>query len=273
MRRENIMARRDWTKLQAEYEAAFNKTGITIKSWCDEKGINYNSARRYLKVITKSDQSAKKEPKLRTLSNDTSNKPSAKPVESDQFDGGEDEKNVGKSKAASNSAQSDHLNCAQKGDQTDHFEKMLPPSQRNHLGHFLPGNTIANKHSAYAQRLGDLDAIFDAKRTAIDDEIEMCRARVMLAMDKYREIEAELQGENLSVTEKIKLWELYQATDAAIDRNVARVESLLRTKANVRKSELESERIASEQAGLGTAIADIVAEVQAMDSNGFVVQQ
>ncbi|WOQ97864.1 hypothetical protein R4538_18280 [Vibrio cholerae] len=52
---------------------------------------------------------------------------------------------------------------------------------------------------------------------------------------------------------------------------MARVESLLRTKAQVKKTELEAERIAQESAGLGTAIADIVQEIQEMGSDGFVL--
>lgn len=278
MRRENIMARRDWTKLQAEYEAAFNKTGITIKSWCDEKGINYNSARRYLKVITKSDQSAKKEPKLRTLSNDTSNKQSAKHRESDQ-----QSKGTNKAKQGENFEKSDgygdsaHSGSKQSDQLTDHFSDHS--ANRNHLGHFQRGNNIgfqfgnehAVRHNAYAKRLKDIDALFDAKGVKIDDDIEMCRARVMIAMDRYNEIQAELNKDDLSRADKIRLWDLYQAAEVGIDRNMSRVESLLRTKEQVNKMKLESERLAAEQAGLGTAIADIVAEIQAMDSDGFVV--
>ncbi|EGR0766151.1 hypothetical protein ETS23_21005 [Vibrio parahaemolyticus] len=265
------MARRDWSKLQAEYEQAFNESGITIKQWCDKKRINYNTARRYLKVITKSDQSEETSPNLRTPTQDTPKKKPAKPSNGDQKGVGKRGEKQENTKSSSSSAQSDQLNCAKSSDQSDHSGRSTQNPQRNHLGHFMPNNTICQKHGAYARRLGDLDAIFDASKTVIDDEIEMCRARTMIAMTKYGEIESELQSEELGVVERVKLYELWKETDIAIDRNVARIESLLKTKANVRKSELESERLASEQAGLGTAIADIVAEVQAMDSNGFVV--
>lgn len=265
------MARRDWSKLQAEYEQAFNESGITIKQWCDKKRINYNTARRYLKVITKSDQSEETSPNLRTPTQDTPKKQPAKPQNGDQKRVRGKSEKLESARDEGDSAQSDQLNCAQTSDQSDHSGRSTPNPQRNHLGHFMPNNTVSQKHGAYARRLGDLDAIFDASKTVIDDEIEMCRARTMIAMTKYGEIESELQNEGLGVVERVKLYELWKETDIAIDRNVARIESLLKTKANVRKSELESERLASEQAGLGTAIADIVAEVQAMDSNGFVV--
>ncbi|EHV2408448.1 hypothetical protein VCSRO184_1565 [Vibrio cholerae] len=43
-----MMAKRDWKALQQEYKLAFEQTGITIKAWCDQNQINYNTARRYL---------------------------------------------------------------------------------------------------------------------------------------------------------------------------------------------------------------------------------
>ncbi|EOX3352235.1 hypothetical protein ACPFTX_001161 [Vibrio cholerae] len=45
------MAKRDWKALQQEYKLAFEQTGITIKAWCDQNQINYNTARRYLQVL------------------------------------------------------------------------------------------------------------------------------------------------------------------------------------------------------------------------------
>ncbi|PAR93707.1 hypothetical protein CGT81_17850, partial [Vibrio cholerae] len=121
------------------------------------------------------------------------------------------------------------------------------------------------------QRLNDPDAIFDAANTDIDHEIVFCRARVLKAMETYQKIGAELGKEDLALAERVKLYELYVSTDNIVDRNMARVESLLRTKAQVKKTELEAERIAQESAGLGTAIADIVQEIQEMGSDGFVL--
>lgn len=90
-------------------------------------------------------------------------------------------------------------------------------------------------------------------------------------METYQKIGAELGKERLALAERVKLYELYVSTDNIVDRNMARVESLLRTKAQVKKTELEAERIAQESAGLGTAIADIVQEIQEMGSDGFVL--
>lgn len=47
------MAKTDWAAMQKEYLAAFISTGISPKEWCEEKNINYTSARRYIKKPTK----------------------------------------------------------------------------------------------------------------------------------------------------------------------------------------------------------------------------
>ncbi|HGS5293514.1 hypothetical protein [Vibrio cholerae] len=143
--------------------------------------------------------------------------------------------------------------------------------QRDESGRFIHGNQCSTKHNGYAQRLNDPDAIFDAANSDIDHEIVFCRARVLKAMETYQKIGAELGKEGLALAERVKLYELYVSTDNIVDRNMARVESLLRTKAQVKKTELEAERIAQESAGLGTAIADIVQEIQEMGSDGFVL--
>lgn len=46
------MAKQDWVARQKEYLTAFNRSGISPKEWCESKGINYASARRYIKKPT-----------------------------------------------------------------------------------------------------------------------------------------------------------------------------------------------------------------------------
>ena len=43
------MAKTNWEQVAAQYAAAHAKTGISAKDWCEKIGINYQSARRYLK--------------------------------------------------------------------------------------------------------------------------------------------------------------------------------------------------------------------------------
>lgn len=277
------MAKRDWKALKKEYAAAFEQTGISVKAWCVEKGINYNSARRYIQVIISdaenSDQCANSDDSAQVGTASDSSKRSEAQEEQEAETEGTPGKSKGKGKKREVITKSDQVisefsdHIEKGGTNAQFLERMLNIDKgagRQASGQFATGNKFSAKHNAYAQRLNNPDVMFDAKNSDIDHEIEFGRARVMIAMDMYHKIGEELTKEGLATADKARLFELYKDTDVAVDRNMARVESLLRTKVQVRKTELESDRIAQESAGLGTAIADIVKEIQDMDSNGFV---
>jgi hypothetical protein len=44
------MAKTDWSSVAAQYQSAYAKTGISPKAWCEQHGLNYQSARRYIKA-------------------------------------------------------------------------------------------------------------------------------------------------------------------------------------------------------------------------------
>jgi hypothetical protein len=52
------MAKPDWGALQKRFLSDHAKTGISPKEWCEAQGLNYTSARRYIKNPTA--QSAQK---------------------------------------------------------------------------------------------------------------------------------------------------------------------------------------------------------------------
>ena len=43
------MARKDWNALQIEYIKAYARTGVSVIEWCRKKGINFATAKRYIK--------------------------------------------------------------------------------------------------------------------------------------------------------------------------------------------------------------------------------
>ncbi|WP_342656835.1 terminase small subunit [Pantoea sp. RSPAM1] len=43
------MRKPDWKLLQSQFAAAFASTGISPREWCEQHGLNYDSARRYIK--------------------------------------------------------------------------------------------------------------------------------------------------------------------------------------------------------------------------------
>lgn len=46
------MAKPDWGELQQRFLSEHAKSGISPKDWCEEQGLNYTSARRYIKKPT-----------------------------------------------------------------------------------------------------------------------------------------------------------------------------------------------------------------------------
>ena len=54
------MAKPDWGALQHQFLAEHAKTGISPKAWCAAQGLNYSSAKRYIKVTTYGANSQKK---------------------------------------------------------------------------------------------------------------------------------------------------------------------------------------------------------------------
>lgn len=45
----NTMAKSDWGTLQQQFLAAHAESGISPKEWCEDQGLNYATARRYIK--------------------------------------------------------------------------------------------------------------------------------------------------------------------------------------------------------------------------------
>jgi hypothetical protein len=62
------MAKPDWGALQDQFLAEHAKTGISPKDWCEAQGLNYASAKRYIKVTSygaKSQKEAAKKMRIR----------------------------------------------------------------------------------------------------------------------------------------------------------------------------------------------------------------
>lgn len=43
------MAKPDWSELQKQFLSDHAKSGISPKEWCEDQGLNYATARRYIK--------------------------------------------------------------------------------------------------------------------------------------------------------------------------------------------------------------------------------
>ncbi|EBV1497825.1 terminase small subunit [Salmonella enterica subsp. enterica serovar Moroto] len=66
------MAKPDWGALQHQFLAEHAKSGISPKDWCEAQGLNYATARRYIKKPTAQSAQKSAQQKLRTAQKDES---------------------------------------------------------------------------------------------------------------------------------------------------------------------------------------------------------
>lgn len=60
------MAKPDWGALQHQFLAEHAKSGISPKDWCEAQGLNYATARRYIKKPTAQSAQKNAQKKIRT---------------------------------------------------------------------------------------------------------------------------------------------------------------------------------------------------------------
>ena len=201
------MAKPDWGELQQRFLSEHAKTGISPKEWCEAQGLNYSTAKRYIKIANGSANSQKKS------ANKTANSQKEKVAKSKPPAGLVDNCEVAK---PSNS----------------------PETKRAHYNS-RPGNQNALKHGGYGRRMLLSDAITeDAQALTLDDELFWLRAANLTAAENIGRWQAELE---LATDDKAKdLHSLISSAEKAMHRNTARIESLEYTKGNIAKMQVDS---------------------------------
>ena len=201
------MAKPDWGELQQRFLSEHAKTGISPKEWCEAQGLNYSTAKRYIKIANGSANSQKKS------ANKTANSQKEK---------------VAKSKPPAGLVD----NCE--------FAKPSnsPDTKRAHYNS-RPGNQNALKHGGYGRRMLLSDAITeDAKLLTLDDELFWLRAANLTAAENIGRWQAELE---LADDDKAKdLHSLISSAEKAMHRNTQRIESLEYTKGSIEKLRVDA---------------------------------
>ncbi|HBZ3404341.1 TPA: hypothetical protein MG645_01185 [Klebsiella pneumoniae] len=209
------MAKPDWGALQHQFLAEHAKTGISPKDWCAAQGLNYSSAKRYIKVTTYGANSQKK---------------SANKSANSQKEKGGANKN-GKVKKN----QSDKVTRS-KSPETKPIRgsRTAPPTNA-----FQPGNQNALKHGGYGRRMLLSDAITeDAQMLTLDDELFWLRAASLTAAENIGRWQTEL--ETADSDQAKDLHDLISQAQKAMHRNTARIESLEYTKAAIIKQRVDA---------------------------------
>ncbi|WP_263794750.1 hypothetical protein [Klebsiella oxytoca] len=209
------MAKPDWGALQHQFLAEHAKTGISPKDWCAAQGLNYSSAKRYIKVTTYGANSQKKS------ANKSANSQKEKGGANKN---GKVKKNLPDTGARSKSPETKPI----RGSRT------APPTNA-----FQPGNQNALKHGGYGRRMLLSDAITeDAQMLTLDDELFWLRAASLTAAENIGRWQTELE---VADSEKAKeLHDLISQAQKAMHRNTARIESLEYTKAAIIKQRVDA---------------------------------
>ncbi|HCU1220545.1 TPA: hypothetical protein OUG11_000805 [Klebsiella pneumoniae] len=209
------MAKPDWGALQHQFLAEHAKTGISPKDWCAAQGLNYSSAKRYIKVTNYGANSQKK---------------SANKSANSQKEKGGANKNgrVKKSSPDTGTRSKSPETKPIRGSRT------APPTNA-----FQPGNQNALKHGGYGRRMLLSDAITeDAQMLTLDDELFWLRAASLTAAENIGRWQTELETAG---SEQAKdLHDLISQAQKAMHRNTARIESLEYTKAAIIKQRVDA---------------------------------
>ncbi len=209
------MAKPDWGALQDQFLAEHAKTGISPKDWCQAQGLNYASAKRYIKVTS---YSAK------------SQKVSVKKTANSQKEKSEDSKS-GKRKKNSREKGAGVISP---GAKPIRGSRHAPP-----VNAFTAGNQHAVKHGGYGRRMLLSDAITeDAQALTLDDELFWLRAANLTAAENIGRWQTELENAD-SETAK-DLHDLIFSAQKAMHRNTARIESLEYTKGSIAKLHVDA---------------------------------
>lgn len=209
------MAKPDWGALQHQFLAEHAKTGISPRDWCAAQGLNYSSAKRYIKVTTYGANSQKKS------ANKSANSQKEKGGANKN---GKVKKNQPDTGARSKSPETKPI----RGSRT------APPTNA-----FQPGNQNALKHGGYGRRMLLSDAITeDAQMLTLDDELFWLRAASLTAAENIGRWQTELETAD---SEQAKdLHDLISQAQKAMHRNTARIESLEYTKAAIIKQRVDA---------------------------------
>ncbi|HEL9910549.1 hypothetical protein ACRFNZ_26485 [Klebsiella quasipneumoniae] len=204
------MTKKEWDELQAQFLADHARTGIKLKEWCKARGMEFNSARRYIK--TRTAQNAQED----------AQKTAQKKVRNAQREEAE----------ASKSGRV-------KKDITDTGTRSKSPETKRAHYNSRPGNQNALKHGGYGRRMLLSDAITeDAQMLTLDDELFWLRAASLTAAENIGRWQTELETAD---SEQAKdLHDLISQAQKAMHRNTARIESLEYTKAAIIKQRVDA---------------------------------
>ncbi|WP_447886980.1 hypothetical protein [Serratia fonticola] len=244
------MAKPDWGELQQQFLAEHADSGVSPKEWCEAQGLNYATAKRYIKIANSQKKGANK-------TANSQNKPvgSKGSVRADKAKGKGDSEDDAAGPRAPEDCPPSETKPERRGRVTNH-----PPFQQ--------GNRHALKHGGYSRRrlLPD-DIIEDAEALTLEDELIRIKAASLTAEANAGRWEEELRNTR-APDERDKLEAKIRAADKALDRNAARIESIYRTLDQMKLTQAMLPKIAAETDYRIVATEKTVAETERLKTGG-----
>ncbi|PWC10538.1 terminase [Brenneria corticis] len=279
------MAKHDWSALLAAFLSDNAETGITAQRWCEERGLNYQSARRYIKP--RSAQSAQK--KVRKTAHSAQKGKNAQKCAKGgnvQQDNEDESTDVFDDDAGTSRPDAGLNGRDEKGRFTEGN-----PGNPNAVSPFVPGHRHSVKHNAYSQYLPAGEEFFAASREAeLRDELIFTRARALSVTKTLNKIMEDLQNAP-DIETRIDLYDKMLKAEQGLDRNIARIESLenslsklqidavnvprltadtYRIKAATAKLKAETAKLTADNAAVVTPLTEVVDELQESNKGGLI---
>ena len=277
------MAKTDWGSLAAQYQSAYAKTGISPKAWCEQHGLNYQSARRYIKVSDAQADDKIAQPSVRSAQNraqlskgnvrNLDETAHAKRNES-KAKGGEEKGKRGPGGKSASSTQTIGWLRPEPGQTTGAMTRRgaslmvqyagQPPSAMRTSSQAC---RLTKTHGGYAQFL-DADELFDqAEALQLRDELLFTRARVLSVTKTLKALQHDL-AEAQELTDRIALYDKILRAEQALDRNIQRIESIERTLSALRIDEVSGPKIEADTKRIKAATRKLTAEADLLEKDG-----
>jgi len=250
------MAKTDWKAVAEQYERDRSKTGVSAKEWCEQRGINYASARRYLKSRGANDKAQTSQ-----VTAQTAQKKLRKTAQGEA--------------TAQNDQEAQDSDEGRDGDSQEQSAKQNPSTNggRDASGRFTHGNSgnpdpvtkwrpgvqLTKTHGGYAKYL-EADELFDeAEEMQLADELVFTRARALSVTKTLKQLHQEIAASE-QVDDKVALYDKIFKAEQALDRNMARIESLTRTLSALRLDDATEPKLKAETVRIKAATRKLDAE-------------
>ncbi|MGL6576509.1 terminase [Aeromonas hydrophila] len=266
------MAQRiDWKSLQVDFAQAHGETGISVKDWCEQNGLNYQSARRYIKPRTAQSEEQTAQSKLRSAQRNAQSE--VRNGQSAQTKGNEGKAKGGEGRGKESSSSthtsggSDRSTKNKGRDGAGRFISGEYEGNPNPPSNIKPGMQIAKTHGGYAKFLDSQELFDEARDLRLRDELDFTRARVISVTKLLKGLQQDLVAAT-EVTDRIALYDKILKAEQALDRNIQRIESIERTLSALRIDEVSVPKIEEDTRRIRAATRKLTAEADLLEKNG-----